>query len=221
MTDNLADVIDRLEEDIVFGRRRPRERLVEDELVNQIGAKKHVVRQALAELERMGLVERKRNRGAMVRDYRPDDARQIFAVRTLLEGEAARLIPLPAPDEVVSALRVVQAEHSAAVEAGEIARAFRANVRFHQTLFQACGNPYLADTINDYAFKSHGIRSYSAGSPPLLRNARDEHLRMIEALQEGRREELVALCVGHLHPPLRAYIEAYEQLFGVIALQQA
>jgi DNA-binding GntR family transcriptional regulator len=41
MTDNLTEIIDTLEEDIVFGRRRPRERLVEDDLVAQFGAKKH------------------------------------------------------------------------------------------------------------------------------------------------------------------------------------
>ena len=61
MSEDLLKVIERLEEDIVFGRRRPRERLVEEDLVAQFGAKKHVIRQALAELERMGLVERKRN----------------------------------------------------------------------------------------------------------------------------------------------------------------
>jgi len=104
MSEDLLKVIERLEEDIVFGRRRPRERLVEEDLVAQFGAKKHVIRQALAELERMGLVERKRNKGAIVRDYTPEEVRQIFAVRELLEAEAARQIPLPAPQDVIGAL---------------------------------------------------------------------------------------------------------------------
>jgi DNA-binding GntR family transcriptional regulator len=173
-----------------------------------------VVRQALIELERMGLVERKRNKGAVVRDYRPEEAEQIFAVRTLLEAEAARLIPLPAAPEVVEALLDVQSDHTAAVNAGDSAKAFRANVRFHQALFQACGNPYLVESINAFAFKSHGIRSYSAANPSLLRNARDDHLRMINALREGLRDDLVALCIGHLRPPLVAYIEAYNRMLG-------
>lgn len=214
MTNDLVQVIERLEEDIVFGRRRPRERLVEEGLVAQFGAKKHVIRQALAELERMGLVERKRNKGAIVRDYTPEEVRQIFAVRELLEAEAARQIPLPAPRDVIEALRAIYEEHGQAVQSGDLHTAFRANIRFHQTLFRACGNPYLAEAIDAFAFKSHAVRSYSLAKPDLLRNARDEHRQMIEMLATGDRDRLVGLCVDHLKPTVRAYIDAYEQIFG-------
>lgn len=211
---DLDHVIAQLEEDIVFGRRRPRERLIEDELVARFGAKKHVVRQALVDLERMGLVERKRNKGATVRDYMPEDVRQIFAVRELLEAEAARRLPLPAPAEAIEALGAIHAEHSHAVETGDLRVAFRANIRFHQTLFAACGNPHLAEAIDAAAFKAHGVRSYSLARPELLRNSRDQHGRMIEALKSGDRDGLVALCIDHLKPNVQAYAEAYEQAFG-------
>lgn len=214
MTDELSRVIDRLEEDIVFGRRRPRERLVEEDLVALVGAKKHVIRQALIELERMGLVERKRNKGAVVRDLSPQEVRQIFAVRELLEAEAARRIPLPAPPAVADALRRIYEEHSEAVETGDLHTAFRSNIRFHQTLFRACGNPYLAGAIDTFAFKSHGIRSYALANPDLLRRARDEHREMIEALTTGSRDRLVQLCIDHLKPTVSAYIEAYDRVFG-------
>ena len=214
MTEDLTRVIERLEEDIVFGRRRPRERLVEEDLVALVGAKKHVIRQALVELERMGLVERKRNKGAVVRDFTPEDVRQIFAVRVLLEAEAARQIPLPASPDVIEALRKVSEEHSEAVQSGDLHTAFRANIRFHQTLFRACGNPYLAEAIDTFAFKAHGVRSYALAKPDLLRHARDEHREMIETLTTGNRERLVELCIDHLKPTVRAYTEAYDRIFG-------
>jgi DNA-binding GntR family transcriptional regulator len=214
MMKDLTQAIERLEEDIVFGRRRPRERLVEEDLVAQFGAKKHVIRQALAELERMGLVERKRNKGAIVRDYTPEEVRQIFAVRELLEAEAARQIPLPAPQDVIEALRAIYEEHGHAVQSGDLHTAYRANIRFHQTLFQACGNPYLAEAIDAFAFKSHAVRSYSLAKPDLLRNARDEHRQMIEMLATGDRDRLVTLCTDHLKPTVRAYIEAYDRIFS-------
>ncbi len=214
MSEDLLRVIERLEEDIVFGRRRPRERLVEEDLVAQFGAKKHVIRQALAELERMGLVERKRNKGAIVRDYTPEEVRQIFAVRELLEAEAARQIPLPAPQDVIEVLQEIYQDHSQAVQSGDLHTAFRANIRFHQTLFRACGNPYLAEAIDSFAFKSHGVRSYSLAKPDLLQNARDEHREMIEVLSTGNRERLIELCTDHLKPTVRAYTEAYERIFG-------
>lgn len=214
MTEDLARVIERLEEDIVFGRRRPRERLVEEDLVALVGVKKHVIRQALVELERMGLVKRQRNKGAVVRDFTPEDVRQIFEVRELLEAEAARQIPLPAPPALIKALRKIYEEHSEAVQSGDLHTAFRANIRFHQTLFRACGNTYLAEAIDAFAFKAHGIRSYALADPDLLRHARDEHREIIEALTTGNREHFVELCVDHLKPTVRAYIEAYHRIFG-------
>ncbi len=218
---HLERVIERLEEDIVFGQRRPRERLIEDDLVAQFGTKKHIVRQALVELERMGLIERKRNKGAVVRDYTPDEVRQIFAVRKLLEAEAARQIPLPASDELIEKLSAIHETHSAAVDSGDIAYAFRANIRFHQTLFGACGNPYLVEAINLFAFKSHAVRFYSLVRPEYLQNARQDHAAMIEALRKGERKKLVTLCTEHLEPPVKAYGDAYEQMFGAVLKRSA
>jgi len=65
----VADVLQVLEEDIIFGRLAPRERLVEDQLMQRFGAKRHVVRQAIAGLERMQIVSRELNKGARVRDF--------------------------------------------------------------------------------------------------------------------------------------------------------
>ncbi len=214
MTNTLRVIIDQLEEDIVFGRRRPRERLVEDDLVAEFGAKKHVIRQALADLEQMGLVERIRNKGATVRDYSPDDVRQIFSVRKLLEAEAVRQIALPADPELIDALEDVFAQHSEAVADADLQRAFHTNIQFHQILFSACGNPYLTEAIKQFALKAHAIRSYSLGDAETLRNARDDHRHMIDALRAGDRDALVDTCVRHLEPAQKVYISAYENFFG-------
>lgn len=214
MADTLRNIVDQLEEDIVFGQRHPRERLVEDDLTAGFGAKKHVIRQALADLERMGLVERIRNKGAQVRDYSPDDVRHIFAVRKLLEAEAAQQIPLPADLELIAALENVFSKYSDAVDEGDLRQTFRANIKFHQVLFSACGNPYLVEAIEQFALKSHAIRSYSLTNPDLLRQSREDHRLMIEALREGDRKALVDICIEHLKPSKKAYIAAYEKFFG-------
>lgn len=214
MTDALKAIIDQLEEDIVFGQRHPRERLVEDDLVVEFGAKKHVIRQALADLERMGLVERIRNKGAQVRDYSPDDVRQIFAVRKILEAEAARQIPLPADPELIAALEAIFSEYSEAVVEGDLRQTFRSNIRFHQILFSACGNPYLVEAIEQFALKSHAIRSYSLTNHNLLQQSRDDHRQMIDSLREGDPETLINTCIEHLKPSEIAYIAAYEKFFG-------
>src|SRR5277367_5929443 len=79
-TESLRMVVSKLEEDVILGRLHPRERLVEDDLMARLGAKRHVVRQALAELERMGVVERIPNRGARVRAYDTKEVQQLYVL---------------------------------------------------------------------------------------------------------------------------------------------
>jgi len=91
-----AEVIRRLEEDIIFGRFAPGSRLVEDTLMTRYGASRHFVRQALFQLERQGIVLREKNIGATVRFYSSEEVRQIYEVREMLTRQAALMIALPA-----------------------------------------------------------------------------------------------------------------------------
>jgi DNA-binding GntR family transcriptional regulator len=212
--DRVRSVAAMLEEEIVLGWLLPRERLVEEDLAERLGVKRHVVREALAELERVGLVERIPNRGAVVRLLDPAEVRQIYSVREALETLAAEQIPLPVAPEVLAPLRALQQLHAEAVAVGDARGAFRANMRFHETLFRACGNPHLVELIQGLAQKVHGARSITAASPEHLALARDEHAAMVEALAAGDRPRLVALCRQHLGPSRDAYIAAVETRFA-------
>ncbi|MEO0384717.1 MAG: GntR family transcriptional regulator, partial [Pseudomonadota bacterium] len=82
------EVVKALELDVVLGRLRPRERLIEDELIAQFNAKRHVIRSALTEMERLGLVDRRPNRGAVVREYTPEEVNELYQFRALLHTMA-------------------------------------------------------------------------------------------------------------------------------------
>src|SRR6202161_883920 len=82
-----------LKEDIVLGRRHPRERLVEQDLCDRFDTHRGDVRLALFELEKKGIVERIPNRGAIVRDLTPAEVTAIYAVREELEVMAVRIAP--------------------------------------------------------------------------------------------------------------------------------
>jgi DNA-binding GntR family transcriptional regulator len=202
----LKTVIRRVEEDIIFGRMLPRERITEDSLIERFGVKRHVVRQALSELERLGILRKERNKGAVVRDFTPEQVEQIYEVRALLQEHAAARIPLPADPELIARLEDIHARHSAAVAADDLRAVYHLNNEFHDALFAACGNPYLADTIAHFAWLAHAIRSYRIADPALLAQARDEHARMIDALKAGDRARLVRLCVDHIKPSKEAYL---------------
>jgi DNA-binding GntR family transcriptional regulator len=206
----LRDIVRALEEQIVLGWLMPRERLLEDRLTAEFSCKKHIAREAIAELERMGLVERIPNKGAAVRLLGADEVRQVYSVREALETLAAEQIPLPAPPEFIDLLTRIQTRHSEAVEANDHRAAFRANMAFHDALFGACGNPYLVEVIRSAAQKVHGARFFTAASKPHLLRARDEHWAMIEALRIGDRQKLVNLCRDHLGPSRETYLSAVQ-----------
>lgn len=209
-------IVQRIEEDIVFGRLHPRERLVEEALAERFGVKRHIVREALADLERRGLIERFRNRGAMVKAYTPDEVEQLYAVRALLETSCAEMLPLPIEPAQLAELEAIQDEHDAAVAAQDLPRIFRLNVQFHRVLYAGCGNPYLAGVIDEFAQKTHAIRFYSVVQPETLQYARDDHRAILKALREGDRQSLMAICRRHLMPSKEAYIDAYRRRFGLI-----
>jgi DNA-binding GntR family transcriptional regulator len=187
---SIAKITEALEEDILFGRLRSRERLVEDDLIDRFKATRHHVRLALAELERMGIVNRIPNKGAVVRDFTLEEIEQICAVRELLHDQAASMIPLPADPGLLRRLETLHRAHTAAVGKKNPREIHHINNQFHETLFAACGNTYLARTIADYARLSLAFRCHLMVNPVLASKARDEHAAMIEALKQGQRDIL-------------------------------
>ncbi|HWK46742.1 MAG TPA: GntR family transcriptional regulator [Stellaceae bacterium] len=208
-TVSLSDIVAALEEDIVLGRLHPRERLIEEELIDRFGATRHLVRQALMELDRIGLIERIPNRGALVRSYTADEVEQLYVLRELLESQAAGLIPLPLPSSRLAELKTLQSAHDLAVERQDFAGIFRANLAFHRHLFGCCNNIFLAGAIEAASQRAHGIRFLVLTSPNDRETARLEHHAMIAAIGNNDREALVRLCRDHLPASKKAYLRAY------------
>jgi DNA-binding GntR family transcriptional regulator len=211
----VADLIaTRLEEDIVLGRRHPRERLIEQDLCEQFGTHRADVRLAFFELEKKGIIQRIPNRGAIVRDLTPEEVREIYAVREELEVMAIRILPFPVARSDIGKLDEIQRKHSAAIDGGDLLTVFYCNLSFHRTLFELCGNACLIETIEQLAQKVYGIRSYANAFPDTLDRARRDHVAMIAALRASNRNELIALTRRHLEPSPEAYIRAYQRRFG-------
>src|SRR4051812_7940821 len=106
-----------IEEDIVLGRRQPKERLIEQDLCEAFHTHRGDVRLALFELEKKGLVERIPNRGALVRGLTPLEVTEIYAVREELEVMAVKAIRFPVAPGEIEKLVQLQHRHSAAVAA--------------------------------------------------------------------------------------------------------
>ncbi len=214
-----GDVVRALEFDILFGRLKPRERLVEDALMARFKAKRHAVRRALDELERMGVVVRAPNRGATVRDFTAQEVEEIYELRELLQQRAARRMPLPWDGEQVAALCEIQRQHDAAVAANDLRLVDQVNDAFHKLFFSACGNGHLAEAIAHYYQLTRAMRVYPIADPASLEKLRDEHWGMIRALETGDRDALVRLVAQHIQPSKAAYLAVRRAIDAAVSTQ--
>lgn len=203
----LDAVVQSLEFDILFGVLRPRERLIEDQLIERFGAKRHVVRQALSELERMGIVVRYPNRGASVRDFTVEEVEEIAEVRETLHRRAVQRMQMPGDVRLLKSLKRIQHRHDSAVTSRDPRAIDAANEAFHETLFEACGNRMLASAIRHYSYLSRATRLYPLLDAEMLELLRLEHWAMIDALAAGDRRQLLKLVVEHIQHSKRMYIK--------------
>jgi len=208
----LDEIVDALEEDIVFGFLSPNERLVEDVLCNRFDVTRHTIRSALSRLEQAGLVVRKRNIGARVKAYSVEEVKEIYDVRHLLETKAAREIKFPVPQESLDELIMIQKKHDRAAVAKDMRTGFKMNIIFHEQLFGLANNRVLSELIKDLALRAHVIRFRSMVVPSSLERARQEHWSIIKALQNQDRDALIRVCNEHLVPSRERYLEQYNSL---------
>jgi DNA-binding GntR family transcriptional regulator len=193
-----AEVIRRLEEDIIFGRFAPGLRLVEDTLMQRYGASRHFVRQALFQLERQGIVLREKNVGATVRFYSAEEVRQIYEVREMLTRQAALMIALPAPDSLIDQLSELQRHYCLKADAQDMRGIHETNDAFHLALFSACGNPYLVRSLQDYMNLTLPMRAKNLADSEGLALSRRQHELMIELLRGRDSWAFAQLCVDHM-----------------------
>ena len=107
-------VLDGLRREIVSGRLAAGERITERSLIERFGVSRTVVREALRQIEAEGLVEIIPHRGPVVRKLKPSEAEDLYRIRGVLEGLAARLFAEQAPPSMVDELEATLGEVVAA-----------------------------------------------------------------------------------------------------------
>ena len=205
-----ADVARTLENDIIFGRLEPGARLIEDNLIARFNVTRHTARQALYELERTGIVVRERNKGVAVRSLSVREVRQTYEVRELLQRQAALRIKLPAPGAQIEALERLHEEYRQHLVKRDFRGVHEANDAFHLTLFAACDNPYLVESIRHYMWLTLPVRAKKTVDVAHAEASHRHHFLMIQLLKGSDSWALAQLCVDHLQGPKDAYLKSID-----------
>ncbi|MEC9431817.1 MAG: GntR family transcriptional regulator [Pseudomonadota bacterium] len=189
-----------LMEAIADQRLAPGDRLTETELAAIFGLSRRQVEKALVRLCVDGLATAEANRGVFV--ARPDaaEARDVFALRRLLEREAtaAATRAAAAGDRaLVPALRAAMAAEHAARAAGDARQAVRRSGEFHSRIGDASGNRELAGLVRRLVARSALIVRLHRNEAAMS-GWHDDHGRLVDLIAAGEAEAAGAEMVRHL-----------------------
>jgi len=201
-------ILGQLREAILTGSFKPGERLREVDLANMLKVSRGPVREALAELEREGLVRVETHRGATVIELTREDVEEIYSLRSALEILAIQRVVQQAQPEELDALAPIIGNLAQALERHDIRAIADYDVQFHDLLYRAAHHNRL--------YKAWSSLRSQLAVFMLVRNVRvppqrelliDEHVAILAALQARDEEAAVQLMKEHLRG-------SYERLLG-------
>lgn len=197
--------------EIAFGRLKPRERLIEHDLCQRFETSNHNIRQAFELLDRVGLVDRRANRGVEVKALTKSELHDLYQVRVLLQGEGARRLDFSRSEELAAVLTEANHRYTTALKEGRIEDAVLANDAFHSAIFEYCTNADLASLQRTYWLKASAIISRALTDTTLSLASVHDHEAIISAIRDKDVDRLVTVSVNHIQPA----VDMYRRIYGL------
>lgn len=140
-------VVHLLRDAILGGELLPGERIVESRIAKQLKISQAPIREALALLERQGLVVKVHNRGTFVSRVHARELRELFTLRSVLDAFSARLAALNATTKDIQELRRLLDRMRIAEKAGDLVSLTDAHLQLHEAIYGMSGHRLLADVF--------------------------------------------------------------------------
>ena len=183
-----------IRDEIIRGKLDRRQHLTEDYFAERFGISKSPVREALNRLESEGLITIVPRRGAFVVKLSVQDIEEIFELREALEALVVKDAVLD--EKILARIRaaVISAKHHR--EQNDKANYIRADAAFHTTLVEASSNSRLKKILENMRNQMLIVRSrtFELSSHTSVK----QHLHILEALEQGKRDEAANLMVKHI-----------------------
>ena len=187
------EVRDHLMKEILDGHLAPGDRIIETRIAQQFGVSQAPVREALRDLELFGVVASSPFRGATVRQMSTEDHLQLYPIRAVLEGLAARCAASRITEAGLRRLDKLMATMQAAAARGDERAQITADFRFHRTIMETAGNWLLVQSWERMQLATTTFLTI-ARSHRSLEDIANRHGPVLEALRahdpEGAEREM-------------------------------
>jgi DNA-binding GntR family transcriptional regulator len=199
----------KLRDAILSGYFKPGQRLIELDLCEVMHVSRTSVREALRRLEAEKLITVIPNRGPFVTEITWRDAKEIYDVRALLEGEAASLLAGRATSEQTQQMAHALEAFVRADEASDAIGRLDATGRFYDVMLRGCGNNVVREILQGLVARINFLRSRSMSRPGRAKYSAREMRRILDAIERKDAAAARAAAVDHV----RAACAAAQAIF--------
>lgn len=187
-----------IEEEVATGKLLPGTHLDEIELAKRFGVSRTPIREALSLLAGEGLVEIRPRRGAVVAQVTPQRLVEMFEVMAELEAMCARLAARRITDAELAALEAAHERCREAAAGRDSDAYFYANEHFHQAIYHAGHNAFLAEQAVALQRKVRPYRRLQLRVRNRVNRSFEEHQEILDALKAGDAEKAVTAIRSHV-----------------------
>lgn len=187
-----------LKKAILQGHFKPGERLVEQELAQQMDISRTPIREALRKLELEGLVDYISRRGVVVVGISAEDVVEIYTICAVLEGLAAGLTAKRRSDREVIQLQAMLLGMEKYIRQNNLTKLHALHVNFHHYIAKMSQSPRLYQTIVSLQQRVENFTEISCSGPDSLQDGWKEHEAIVTAIQKADAEKAERVARNHL-----------------------
>ncbi len=203
----------RLKNAILDGVYKPGESLIEMRLAKELGVSRTPIREAIRQLELEGLVSSIPNKGVIVEGVSPQDVEDIYTIRKMIEGLAARWAAEQISDAQLKELKDTLDLMEFYTEKGNVEKVSEMDSRFHDVIFRACNSRSLESVLTSFHHFIQRARLVSVKANGRAAHSLEEHRCIYEALavrDPDAAEKAMVNHVGSARENLLPYFEKQE-----------
>lgn len=191
-------VFTQLENDILNGKYKPGDSLIETRLSDELGVSRTPIREAIRQLELEGLVQSIPNKGAIVKGISAQDIEDIYTIRMMIEGLAARWAAEKiTPEELEELTETVEFEEFY-TQKNDTSHLLKVDSKFHEIIFRASKSKPLMHTLSTFHHYVQRARNASFETPGRAQKALQEHKAILQAIMERDAEKAERLTTEHV-----------------------
>jgi DNA-binding GntR family transcriptional regulator len=177
-------ILETIRDAIISGALKPGEKVAEPELAEKFGISRTPIREAFRQLESEGYLTVIPRKGAVVVSFSAKDVAEFYAIKSILEGYAARLACDNLTNRELDKLQSINGKLLQLADGADVKHFFKTHNDFHELFIRAADNEKLYDLIMNLVGKFQRLRIASLALPGRMHISVQEHDKIIEAFRK-------------------------------------